>query len=130
MSRTGPVEWLLPYYWAAVLDAPTASMTWWGWAGPPPREPTADDRRAELTAPDLELVRVVCEVLVEPANCAICSAPLDGAINVDFTGGFFTASRIVVATRCQGWRRHRHVANVIERAGETRFAQLGLDHSH
>ena len=89
-----------------------ASMTWW--AGPARRrENRSLTTGAELTA-DLELIRVVYEVFVEPADCPICGAPLDGAINVDVTGGFFTASRIVVATRCRGWRRHRHVANVID----------------
>ena len=114
MRQSGPVEWLRPYYWAAALDAPTRLHDVVGWPGPPPREPIADDRCAELTTLDLELIRVVYEVFVEPADCPICGAPLDGAINVDVTGGFFTASRIVVATRCRGWRRHRHVANVID----------------
>ena len=69
MRQSGPVEWILPYDWATALDAPTRLHDVVGWPGPPAREPTADDRCAELTALDLKLIRVGYEVFVEPADC-------------------------------------------------------------
>ena len=77
------MEWLVPYYWAVAVSASAAQMTWWGWINQPPRELVADDGRAQLTALDLELVRIVYEVGVEESNCAICGAPLDPAVNIE-----------------------------------------------
>jgi hypothetical protein len=117
------MEWFLPHYWAAALGAPAAPMTSWGRPGPAPREPAADNECTEPTALDLELIRVVYEVLAEHVHCDSCGPPLHRAVNVDLTHG--PTARIVVSTHCQGWRRHRHVARVAERAGELRFGQLG-----
>jgi hypothetical protein len=125
------MEWFLPYEWAAALGASTGPipwwgpMPWWGGPGPQPREPVADEVCAGPTAIDLELVRVVYEVLVERVGCGLCGAPLHPAIAVEVTRGSFTAARIVVTAHCRGWRRHRHLAGVVERAGDLRFGQLG-----
>jgi hypothetical protein len=62
--------------------------------------------------------------LVERADCGLCRAPLDPAINVELARRSFTGGRIVVATRCCGSRRHRQVATVVERNGEVRFGRL------
>jgi MFS family permease len=83
-----------PFYWAATLNAPACSTTWW-WPGPPSREPAADDGCVGLTALDLELVGFVYEVLVEPVDCTICGARLDPAISIQLTGGYASAGRAV-----------------------------------
>ena len=43
---------------------------------------------------------------MERADCGVCGAPLNPAVNVELTRRSFTGSRIVVATRCCGSRRH------------------------
>ena len=86
MRQSGPVEWLLSYYWAAALGAAHRLHDVVGWLGRPPGEPTADGC-AEPTDLDLELIRVV-RGLGGTVNCAVCGARLDGAVNVDVTGGF------------------------------------------
>jgi hypothetical protein len=59
--------WLLPYYWGAAFGPPTAPITWWDWPGRPLREPAADAGGAEPTDLDIELVRVVYELLADPS---------------------------------------------------------------
>jgi hypothetical protein len=120
------MECPFPFYWAAALNAPAGSTTWW-WPGPPSREPAADDGCVGLTALDLELVGFVYEVLVEPVDCTICGARLDPAISIQLTRGYLTAARVVVATHCRGWEPHRHTARVVERAGHLHFGQLSPD---
>jgi hypothetical protein len=105
------VEWFFPFYWAAAVD-PVAC----GLVGPPTRSQTDDL--------DLDLVLIVYGVLVERCACGICGAPLDPATGVRRLRGFFTAPRIVVTTGCRGPRRHRHLANVREDAGDLRMAPL------
>jgi hypothetical protein len=119
------MEWSLPCYWAGVLSASAGQTTLWGWPRPSPTEPAAHNECAEPTALDLELIRVVYEVLVERVDCAVCGAQLHRAVNVELTQPSFATAQILVATHCRGWRRHRYVATVAERAGELRFGQLG-----
>ena len=55
----------------------------WGSVGLPLLEPAA--RCADPSALDVELVLVLYEVLVERADCGVCGAPLNPAVNVEFT---------------------------------------------
>ena len=116
------MEWFLPYNWAAALSASVSPMTWWGWTGPPLRQPSVDC--AEPTAVDLELIGVIYEVLVEQVDCATCGAPLHRAVRVELIHRSLAAAQILVTTHCGGRKRHRHVANVVEQAGDLRFGQL------
>jgi hypothetical protein len=118
------MDWLLPYDWAAALSASGNPMTSWGSPGTPPRRLAADNQCPEPRDLDIELVRVLYEVLVQRADCAICDAPLEIAVDVEPTRGSSTVSRIVVVTHCRGSKRHRHMARVVERNGELRFGQL------
>lgn len=111
------VEWLFPYFWAAAVD-PAA---WRGAATPSPAEPSADDDGGDL---DLDLVRIVYGVLFERSACGICGSALGPAPGVERTWGFFTGARIVAVTHCRGPRRHRHLAKVLDRAGDLRLGQL------
>jgi hypothetical protein len=116
------MDWLLPYYWAVGLSASGIPMTSWGLVSLPLRDP--DARCADLIDLDVELVRVLYEVLVERTDCGLCGAPLEPAVNVELARRSLTVGRIVVATRCRGSRRHRQVATVVERNGELRFGRL------
>lgn len=109
------MEWLFPSYWVAAVDP----KIWWAACEPPPTP-------ERCAAPDLELdvVRVVYAVLLEGSACGRCGAPLDPVADVTRTRGFLTAARIVVATRCRGPQRHRHLAKVTEQAGDLRWGPL------
>jgi hypothetical protein len=109
------VEWLFPSYWVAAFDP----MTWWAACDPPPTAEVRD-------GPDLDLdvVRVVYAVLLEGVACCRCGADLEPPADVERIRGFFSGARIVVATRCRGPRRHRHLAQVTERGGDLRLGQL------
>lgn len=125
------MEWLLPYYWAAALSPSVVPTMWWGWSDRTPQGPVPDDGScAEPIALDLEIVKAVYEVLVERVRCGSCGVALDGTVNVKLSRGFFNAAGFIVATRCHGLRRHRHVASVLKRASELRFGQLHLARSH
>jgi hypothetical protein len=116
------MDWLLPYYWAVGLSASGIPMTSWGLVSFPLRDP--DARCADPSALDVELVVVLYEVLVERADCGVCGAPLNPAVNVELARRSFTGGRIDVATRCRGSRRHCQVARVVERNGELRFGRF------
>jgi hypothetical protein len=106
------VEWLLPYYWAAAVNA-TACGSFAG--------PTARVGPDDL---DLVVVQIMYGALVEQTACGVCAAPLEPATDVQRVRGLFTGARIVVDTHCRGARRHRHRATVLERAGDLRMGQL------
>ena len=108
------MEWFFPYYWSAAVD-PTA---WWGATA----EPAVDD--GTVGPDDLELVRIAYVVLVEGVTCGVCQVPLDPAVGVERTRGWFTAARIAVVTSCRGPQRHRHRATVVERAGDLQLGRL------
>lgn len=112
------MEWIFPYYWTAVAN-PTA---WW--SAPSSAETTAGDGYAGPDDLDLDLVRIVYGALVEQMACGDCGAPLDSVSGVGRIRVLFTGRRIMVGTYCRGPRRHRHLAKVIERAGDLRFGQL------
>jgi len=111
------VDWFFPYYWTA------ADPTAW-WSAPSSAEPAAGDGYAGPDDLDLDIVRTVYGALVEQMACGVCGAALDSVTGVGRIRGWFTRSRIMVGTYCRGPRRHRHLAQVIERAGDLRFGQL------
>jgi hypothetical protein len=115
-------EWLFALWWPGPAGR-------WTWPGPPPPEPAADDRRAGPTVEDLDLVRVMYGVLAEQVDCAACGARLRRTVGVVLAGDGATSNGIVVTTRCRGWRRHRHVARVVERAGDLRFERFSAPRS-
>ena len=92
------MDWL-PYYWVAALSASEIPMTSSGWPGPPPREPAAGC--ADPTALDVELVRMLYEVVLQLAHCAICGARLDPAVTVELTLESLTVDWMIVATHCR-----------------------------
>jgi hypothetical protein len=68
--------------------------------------PAVDNSCVGLTALDIELLRLVSEVLVESIDCTVGGAQLDRAVNVQLRRGYFNAARIIIATHCRGRRRH------------------------
>jgi hypothetical protein len=115
------MEWILLYYWAAALSASETPMTWWGF-GPPPRHPATN--RDNPRAADLDLIKVLYEVIVEQVDCAICGARLERAVKVELIRRSLPADQILVTTHCRGRKRHHHEASVVEQAGDLRFGVL------
>ncbi|GAA1578540.1 hypothetical protein GCM10009789_35070 [Kribbella sancticallisti] len=102
------MEWLMAgICWATFAQTP-----------PPPRcgPPT------EL---DLVVIRLSYEVAAEVSTCGRCGAPLGAGLHVlTQYDGRRRDWRISVATRCHGWRRHRHLAVVRETSNELRLGPL------
>jgi hypothetical protein len=107
------MEWLLSgVYWAAITGSYTSAD---------PRSTTPTTSPTDL---DLWLIRLVYEVAAGHANCARCGAPLGRRLHLATRyAGRSPAWHVLVATRCRGWRRHRHTALVTEASNNL---ELGL----
>lgn len=74
----------------------------------------------EPTAADLWLVDVVYGTIAPCATCSACGAALGRRLRVTawptLRGRLLW--RVSVRTRCWGWRRHAHVANVTRSFGD------------
>lgn len=67
------------------------------------------------TAVDVWLVQLVYEVMAAESRCAMCGAPLGRRLRiVPSPDGQSPSWCLLAATRCRGWRRHRHLATVAE----------------
>jgi hypothetical protein len=123
------MEWLLtPWgFWAAPPGAYRGSR----WAGTGLLSPPADAGwRAEPSTVDLDLIRSLYEVLAGDATCARCGAPLGRRLRVvSRPAGEPPRWATSVVTRCRGWRRHRHTADVIEESKDLRFGPLRPTHA-
>ena len=119
------MEWLLPLYWSTIPIPISSTSPSWGGHHMPDQQPTLDADRAEPTACDLELVRVVYEILAAHSACARCGAALNPAIEVGLARRWFTRARIVVIMHCQGPSTHRQTAKaIVERGDGLRFGPL------
>ena len=114
------MEWLFPLYWSTIpISIPIASTSPSGGGHHmPDPQPTLDTDRAEPTAGDLELVRVVYEILAAHSACARCGAALNPAIEVGLTRRWLTRPRIVVVMHCQGPSTHRQTTKVVVERGD------------
>jgi hypothetical protein len=123
------MEWLFPLYWSTIpipipIRIASTSPSCGGHHMPYP-QPTHAMDRAEPTACDLELVRVVYKFLADHSACARCGAALNPAIEVSLTRRWFTRARIVVVMHCQGPSTHRQTTKVVvERGDGLRFGPL------
>jgi hypothetical protein len=70
-----------------------------------------------LTAIDLELVEIAYGVIAAESSCSTCGAPLGRCLRITRTPAAPVLAhwRLSVVTRCCGWRRHRHLADVAGR---------------
>jgi len=91
----------------------------------PDPQPTLDTDRAEPTACDLKLARVVYEILAAHSACARCGAALNPSVEVGLARRWFTRARLVVVMHCQGPSTHRQTTKVaVERGDGLRFGPL------
>ena len=121
------VEWLYPIW------------ELWTWSGSPeqPRDRAHD---VEVCAPvagdegrpgavDLWLIHLIYEVIAAESTCVKCGASLGRRLRLvpPFVDSPLLDWRVLVVTRCEGWRRHRHVANVVEGSKSLLFGRLSPD---
>jgi hypothetical protein len=66
------------------------------------------------------LIRLVFEFVAAEAACSRCGAPLGRGLRLvtSPTRGLPRLWRVSVVTRCRGWRRHGHVADVARRSDD------------
>lgn len=89
-----------------------------------PPDPPRTTPTAFPTELDLSLITIAYEVAAAAAYCARCDAPLTR--RTPYLAAQYchrpSSWRVLVTTRCRGWRRHRQTAVVTETAGHL---QLG-----
>ncbi len=83
---------------------------------------------AEPTALDMWLVQVAYEVVAAESRCAKCGSPLGRGLLLAPSSEVHPLFRwrVSIATRCSGWRRHRHVANVVKASNDLLLGSLHL----
>jgi hypothetical protein len=106
------MDWILGsgVYWAAFTGSypPSTSPAWFP---------------SEL---DLSLITIAYKVAAADATCARCGTPL-ARRTPHLTPQYCarpSAWRVLVTTRCRGWRHHRHTALVTETAGNLHLGPL------
>jgi hypothetical protein len=67
---------------------------------------------------DAWILRTVYTALAEESHCSVCGAALGRVRVVTTDHGASARSLASFATRCRGWRRHRHVAEAVEASGD------------
>jgi hypothetical protein len=108
------MEWLL------------ATMYWTALGG----DHTSQDPRCAMitTGPtdlDLRLIRLTYEVAAAESRCAKCGTPIGRRLRLTTQyGGQPPTWTVIVATRCRGWRRHRHTAVVTEASNSLRLGSF------
>ena len=108
------MEWLL-------TSALWGAFTGWN----PSPAPALTPSTPFPTELDLLLITLVYELAAGEATCAACAAPLGRRPRLATRRtGVTPARQVVVATRCRGWRRHRHTAVVTEASGDLRLGPL------
>ena len=77
-------------------------------------------RAPRLSALDWWLLRTAYEVMASESCCTLCGAPLGQRLRVTSPPAQHSTSRSLAsfATRCTGWRRHRHHADALEASGD------------
>lgn len=107
-------------------------MDWFQWYVTPPTHvpftsATAYDGTPPPTDLDLELVEVIYAVIAGETTCSTCGRPLGRALRARYATAWSSQSwSITVATRCEGWRRHAHVALVTRPSRDLLLGDLEL----
>jgi hypothetical protein len=95
-------------------DVPSAHAEWWG-----NEHPSDTDRW---------LIELVYRFVAAEAACSRCGAPLGRRMRVVPSPALGRPPlwRVSVVTRCRGWRRHGHIANVSQRSGDAVLGSFRL----
>lgn len=110
------MDWLLQNwaYWFALSPAPWV----FGDDEAVPVSSTIVGPHPELTVVDLWLIELTYEVVAAESHCTRCGAPLGRGLRVTRSTAEHSQWTVSIATRCGGWRRHRHVAIVGEASND------------
>ena len=118
------MSWLVSQWahWLAVGGGPIS----WSWAHETwvPDPCAGTEQGSDLTDLDLWLLHGIYAVIAAESNCERCGAPLGRGLRV---APSLPSLPVSVVTRCTGWRRHRHIAEVHE---ESHDLLLGPLHAH
>lgn len=74
---------------------------------------------------DVELIETIYQLIASEQGCAHCGQPLGRKLHVrKTTGGLPAHWPVSVTTRCWGWRRHAHTAEVTRPSKDLMFGDL------
>lgn len=92
------------------------------------RQPPATWGPEPPSAVDRWLIQVVYEMIADEETCSKCTAALGAGLRVSVSPTFGRPPlwRVAVTTRCRGWRRHRHVADIARPARDMVLGALHL----
>ena len=107
------------------------SMDWFPWSFGLPVRPytpsTPLDGTPEPTALDAELIELIYLVIANEHECSECGHLLGRGLRVrDASSDTASPWPAWVDTKCWGWRRHPHVAQVAQPAKDLVFGALQL----
>jgi hypothetical protein len=119
------MDWLFSNGWSeSALGHPSAQQHQDYGQGPWGAD-TVTGGRGGFSAIELWLVRLAYEDMAAELGCKKCKAHLGRELHFVPPGDFDPPWwRLMVVTRCSGWRRHRHVAGVTEAAKNLLFGRF------
>jgi hypothetical protein len=91
-----------------------------------PRSPGALPRGAKPTPLDMWLIELTYTVVAGESWCVKCGADLGRRISVRRSSCRDSSWQTTVAIRCSGWKRHRHLAEVVEGSNGLSLGPLHL----
>lgn len=76
---------------------------------------------------ELELIQILGETLAGRTYCERCGMALGRGLSLMPSSPPSAAAgwRLLIVTRCRGWRRHAYVAEVVDLADDLRIGQFG-----
>jgi len=100
-----------------------AGWYWSGWVywaalGCEPVPRTGSGSVPDLTAIDLWMIELTYGFVAAESRCTRCGTPLGRGLRVTPSVTTHSPWIVSILTRCRGWRRHRHVATVVEASND------------
>jgi hypothetical protein len=86
-----------------------------------------DGKTARPSAAELLVIKLAYEAIAGQSCCGKCGASLNRPLRLIYDRTSLTHWRVVVATRCRGWKRHRHGALVTDTSKDLLLGTLHLD---
>jgi hypothetical protein len=84
------------------------------------------DEPARPSAAELLVIKLTYEAIARLSNCEKCGASLNRPLRLSPGPTPLRHWRVVVATRCSGWQRHRHSALVTDTSDDLLLGSLHL----